>query len=472
MENIENILPNDFLNELKNCVGEEEYNKYLIAMNEPAVRGLRVNTNKISVDEFVKIFDYNLQKVCFSRDGFTLQSDEKLGNSFLHLAGAFYLQEPSSMMAVCASEIEKDNRPLKVLDLCASPGGKTGQIASRVNDDSIVFSNEIVRSRADVLYANVERLGYKNVIILNEDPKNLSCFENYYDYVFVDAPCSGEGMFRKNSETINEWSKENVVMCQKRQKEILDVATKLVKGGGKLVYSTCTFSKEEDEEIVEYIASKGNFVLKDVSDSIKSQTLPSLANVENGEYARKFLPSSGSGEGQFVAVFERTDETNEDFLHVKKHYKKINEIGRSNRLILDNFIHENMNISLNRRPFEIGNNIFLAPESFDGKLQTVLDEIRIISVGVLLGQVVKDRFEPNHALFMSYHEDFKTKIELSEDDAKRYLHGEEIVLSENYGKGYGVVTKNGLALGGVKIVGNRLKNLYPKGIRIWKILHL
>lgn len=466
MEKFIDKLPKEFLSSLKKQLTGDEYEKYLRAMEKPPVRGLRVNLTKIGTDEFCKLFGENLTKVCYSKDGFVLSSEEKLGNSFLHLAGAFYLQEPSSMMAVCASGITNENRPLKVLDLCASPGGKTGQIASRVSEDSIVFSNEIVRSRAEVLYSNVERLGLKNVVILNEEPKNLEVFENYYDYVFVDAPCSGEGMFRKNPETISEWSTENEQMCAVRQKEILDIATKLVAGGGKLVYSTCTFSEKEDEEIVQHIVSTGNYELLDVSSEIKSQTIPSHAKVKNQDFARKFLPFSGDGEGQFVAVFRRTDETEKDYLHVKKHYKKINEIGRANRLILDKFIEENMNFKLTRRPFEIGSNIFLAPISFDGKLQTVLDEIKIISLGVLLGSVQKDRFEPNHAMFMAFDKDFKTRIELSDEDAKKYLHGEEIVLSENYGKGYGVVTKNNLALGGVKIVQNRLKNLYPKGIRL------
>ncbi len=467
MEKFIDKLPKEFLKSLKSQLSDDEYKNYLQAMEKPAVRGLRVNLVKIGVDEFFKIFGENLKNVCYSNDGFILNSNEKLGNSYLHLAGAFYLQEPSSMMAVCASEIEKEDRPLKVLDLCASPGGKTGQIASRVGEDSIIFSNEIIRSRADVLYSNVERLGLKNVVILNEEPKNLEVFENYFDYVFVDAPCSGEGMFRKNPETIFEWSTENEQMCADRQKEIMDIATKLVAGGGKLVYSTCTFSKKEDEEIVEYIASSGNYELLDVPSEIKSQTIPSQAKVKNPEFARKFLPFSGDGEGQFVAVLRKTDETEKDYLHVKKHYKKINEIGRANRLILDKFIEENMNYKLDRRPFEIGSNIFLAPSAFDGKLQTVLDEIRLISLGLLLGSVQKDRFEPNHAMFMAFDKDFKTRIELSDEDAKKYLHGEEIVISENYGKGYGVVTKNGLALGGVKIVQNKLKNLYPKGIRLW-----
>lgn len=466
MENVTEKLPKEFLESLKEQLSKEDFERYILSMQKPAVRGLRVNTKKIAIQDFLQVFGENLKKVCFSRDGFILDSDEKLGNSFLHLSGAFYLQEPSSMMAVCASEIEKEDRPLKVLDLCASPGGKTGQIASRVGDDSIIFSNEIIRSRAEVLYSNVERLGLKNVVILNEEPKNLEVFENYFDYVFVDAPCSGEGMFRKNPETISEWSTENEKMCADRQKEIIDIASKLVAGGGKLVYSTCTFSKKEDEEIVEHIDISGDFELLDVPSEIKFQTLPSQAKVKNPEFARKFLPFSGDGEGQFVAVFRKNSQTPTDYLHVKKHYKKINEIGRANRIILDKFIEENMNYKLSRRPFEIGSNIFFAPSAFDGKLQTVLDEIRLISLGVLLGSVQKDRFEPNHALFIAFDKDFKIRIELSDEDARKYLHGEELLLSENLGKGYGVVTKNGLALGGVKIVQNRLKNLYPKGLRI------
>ena len=211
MEKLSERLPNSYQNQMKDLLGDD-YPRYIEAFDSSSVRGLRVNRVKTSVDEFLKSSEISkkLTKLAFSEDGFVLADEDKIGNSVEHITGQIYIQEPSSMVPVCASGIDKEDRPLLVLDLCASPGGKTGQIASRVSDDSIIFSNEIIKSRAEILQSNVERLGLRNVVILNEEPKNLKIFNGVFDYVFVDAPCSGEGMFRKNPETINEWSEENL----------------------------------------------------------------------------------------------------------------------------------------------------------------------------------------------------------------------------------------------------------------------
>ena len=464
MEKITTKLPEEFLSEMKNSLGKD-YQKYLTAIDEEPVRGLRVNTNRVDVADFIEKYGKPLEKIPFSTDGFVFESDEKIGNSPEHMTGLVYLQEPSSMLAVCSSGIETENRPLKVLDLCASPGGKSGQIASRISSDSVLFSNEIIASRAGVLNSNIERLGFKNVVVLNEKPENLLLFENYFDYVFVDAPCSGEGMFRKNPETIGEWSKDNVLMCASRQKEILEIAQRLVASGGKLVYSTCTFSKEEDEEIVEWFLNEFNYELVDVPQSVKDSTVASSAKIENPDFARKFYPFSGRGEGQFVAVFENLDDDRVNKLYTKKHFRAVNEIGRTWRNYVDAFLEENTTFKISRRPFVVASNVFLVPENLELQVQTALDELKFVNLGVKMGSIEKERFEPNHNFFMAYHEYFNNKIELDDEQMKKYLHGEEIVTNIN-AKGYGVVTKGGYPLGGVKIVGSRLKNLYPKGLRV------
>ena len=464
MEKITTKLPEAFLIKMKSCL-DENFEKYMTAVDEEPVRGLRVNTSRISVEEFASKFSEEIEPVSFARDGFILKSDEKIGNSAEHLSGLVYLQEPSSMLAVCSSGIENEQRPLKVLDLCASPGGKSGQIAARISKDSVLFSNEIISSRAGILNSNIERLGFKNVIVLNEKPENLLVFENYFDYVFVDAPCSGEGMFRKNPETINEWSQENVLMCANRQKEILEVAQRLVAAGGKLVYSTCTYSQEEDEDIVEWMLENFNYQLVDVPETVKGSTVASVANVENAEFARKFLPFAGKGEGQFIAVFKNLDDDRENKLYTKKHFRAVNEIGRTWRNLVDAFLEENTSFKITRRPLVVSNNVYLIPENMEVKVQTALDELKFVNLGVKMGTIEKERFEPNHNFFMSYFEVFKNKIELDDEQIKKYLHGEELTVNIN-AKGYGVVTKNGYPLGGVKIVGGRLKNLYPKGLRV------
>ncbi len=465
----------EFLKSMQKMLGDD-FEKYQKAMQEPAVRGLRVNTKKVAVEKFLSIFDLPLSKTGFSNEGFVLESDEKVGNRPEHLAGLFYLQEPSSMIVVEASDIEKENRPLRVLDLCASPGGKTGQIACKLGEDSLIFSNEISRQRAEVLYSNIERQGFKNVIVLNEEPQNLLQFQGFFDYVFVDAPCSGEGMFRKNPETISEWSEGIVQKCVQRQKEILSIAKNLTSAGGKLIYSTCTFNECEDEQIAEFLQSSSSLKIVSPSERIKSVTLAGKGS-KDVENCRKFYPFCSRGEGQFVAVFKDFGEEKISKLFTKKHYSKINQIGARDYAIFCEFMRANFkDVYSKNMLLKIGKNIFLKPTAFDEKIQTALDELKIISIGVKLGSIEKDRFEPDHCAFMSVCENFKFKFELNDKQIKKYLHGEQLALSEIFDadgevlsgaiKGYGVATFKGYALGGVKIVGGALKNLLPKGLRL------
>lgn len=468
MENLFEKLPKEFTERLKNSLGDVDFKKYEKALSEMPIRGLRVNKRRIDVDKFMSETSLKLKPLGFCDDGFLLDGNEKLGNTAEHLSGLIYLQEPSSMLAVCASEIEKDNRPLKVLDLCASPGGKSSQIASRISEDSILFSNEIIKSRAQVLFSNIERQGFKNVVVLNEEPKNLLCFERYFDYVFVDAPCSGEGMFRKSPETILEWSEKTVEMCAARQKEILEIATKLVAPEGKLIYSTCTFAESEDERIVEWMINEKNYEILDVKQEIKEITLPSTAKIKNANFARKFLPFSGSGEGQFVAVFKNNSDAERNQLHVKKHFNSIFEIGNTNFKIANEFFQKSLSLDIKKRLIEVGENIFVKPKCFDAAMQTMLDSLRFVSIGVRAGSIQKGRFEPHHNLFMAHDNEFLLKVEMSDENLKKYLHGEEImcdITPQNSGS-YAVLTKSGMPIGGGKIVQNRVKNLYPKGMRI------
>ena len=467
MEKISNMLPDSYKEQMKQILGSD-YEKYRISLDEPATRGIRVNTKKMAVDEFLKKYKdlLKLNPISFTSDGFTFKTEEKIGFSAEHLSGLIYIQEPSSMLSVCASGIEKENKPLKVLDLCASPGGKTGQIACMVGDDSIIFSNEIIRSRAEILQSNIERQGFKNVIVLNEEPKDLLVFKGYFDYVFVDCPCSGEGMFRKNPETISEWSEDNVTMCVKRQKEILEIANELVADDGKLIYSTCTFNTKEDEGIVKWFIDNFNYSLEDVDNEIKNNTISSSLEGELSERARKFLPYVSNGEGQFVAVMKKQGEAKKNELYSKKHGKCIVSIGQSENKLVKEFSAINLiDDFLWKELYIVGNSIFRVPDAFDGNIRTALENLKFLLVGVKIGELEKNRFEPNHNLFMAFSEKFKNKIELTDEEFKKYLHGEEIIKDVNI-KGYAVVTKNGYAIGGVKVSGGRLKNLYPRGLRI------
>ena len=459
-------LPEDYREIMKEDLGEN-FDKYIEALGQKPVRGLRVNTKKIEIAKFLNETSLPLNKLPFVSDGFLLASEEKVGNFPEHLSGLIYLQEPSSMIAVASSGIEKENRPLKVLDLCAAPGGKTGQIANIVGNDSIIFSNEIIKARADVLFSNIERQGFKNIVILNEEPSALEYFKGFFDYVFVDAPCSGEGMFRKNPETIKEWNLGNVNLCSKRQKDILTEAEKYVCAGGKLIYSTCTFSKEEDEEITEWFLNNFNYEIQDVPNEVKNVTVPSSAKIQNADFARKFYPFSGDGEGQFVAVFKNTDGERETNMHKKKHFKNVEIIGRCDCNLVTEFMNKNMTETYKyNRICEMGKTVYLIPSAFDEKMQTAIDYLKIISIGVKMGTIEKGRFEPNHNIFMALEDLFIRKIEIDEDDLKKYMHGEELQNKTGISDGYAVITYKGNAVGGVKVIKQRLKNLYPRGLRV------
>ena len=468
MEKISNILPREYRQQMKEILGDN-FERYIKSLDETSVRGFNINTKKISRDEFLKNnnLKVDLTKVSFEDNAFIFQGDEKVGFSPEHLAGLIYVQEPSSMMAVCASGIESEKRPLKILDLCAAPGGKTSQIANKVSDDSIIFSNEIIKSRAEILRANIERQGFKNVVVLNEEPKDLLCFEGFFDYVFVDSPCSGEGMFRKNPETIKEWNLANVEMCASRQREILDIAQKLVKSDGKLIYSTCTFNLKEDEEIVDWFLNNYDFELEDVDDKIKNVTLASKIKNDNPEKARKFFPFCYSGEGQFVAVFKSNNEY-KNKLFAKKHYRCVVQIGQSENRLVKEFTSSSLTEDFSWKDlYRVGNSIYYAPSAFDGFMQTALEDLKFVSIGVKIGSIEKNRFEPNHSVFMSLSDRFKIKVELDDNELKSYLHGEELKKPELNVKCYAVITKNGYSIGGAKIIDGKIKNLYPRGLRYW-----
>lgn len=286
-----------FLEKMKEDLGSDEYEKFVASYSFRPQKAIIWNNKKkqnlkyLPQDGKQEILEdkekKNIQVDIIMQNGeeYILNDKEINGKNYLHHAGVIYISEPSAASVVEKIDIKSSD---KVLDLCASPGGKSIQALNylKEEDGGFLIANEIVVKRVKILSSNIERMGYKNVIILSETPKKISeNFEGYFDKVIVDAPCSGEGLFRRDENAIKEWSLENVKACALRQKEILDEAYKCVKEGGKLLYSTCTFSKEEDEEVVVYfLARHDNFKLI---------------------FEEKILPHMNKGEGQYIAVFER-----------------------------------------------------------------------------------------------------------------------------------------------------------------------
>ncbi|MDE5548871.1 MAG: RsmB/NOP family class I SAM-dependent RNA methyltransferase [Clostridia bacterium] len=244
-------LPKEFSARMKNMLGDE-FEEFAKSFGKDKFQALRINTLKTDGEIVKKTF--SLKPVEWCSQGYYYGADERPGKSALHEGGAYYIQEPSAMAVVENLDVQAGET---VLDLCAAPGGKSTQIACLLGGKGLLVSNEIIPSRAKILSQNIERLGVKNCIVLNESPKSLAeRFVGIFDKILVDAPCSGEGMFRKNQIAIDEWSEENVKLCKARQLDILDEAVKMLKSGGRIVYSTCTFSKEENEEVVDEFLSK------------------------------------------------------------------------------------------------------------------------------------------------------------------------------------------------------------------------
>lgn len=461
-------LKSEFLKGFERDFGRENLQRYLQCFSLPAVRGIRINTNKIPAEHFLTVFSESTEAIPYFKNGYYLNSTNKLGNIPLHLSGAFYLQEPSSMIPVSAiSHIGLKGKT--VLDICASPGGKSGQLAGLVGEDGIVVSNEVILERAKELFSNIERLGYKNVIVLNENTENLvDRFKGVFDLVLVDAPCSGEGMFRKNENAIAEWTEFSNNFNGERQLKILSDAQKCLRPGGLLVYSTCTFSTFENEQVIDRFTKNNPFKIIETNPAIDAFTLSGLPLNQNTalEKTRRFFPFHARGEGQYVAVMQKSENAETEEIVTVKNFKKSNKTAEHRLTFSQTDIAKKFIKSLlGRDDFElegIGNKINILPSKPLGT-----SGLRVLSKGVILGEIIKGRLEPHHQFFMAYGSAFKNKLNLKISDSRveKYLAGEEIT-AENLENGFGALLIENCVIGGFKNNNGVLKNRYPKGLRV------
>ena len=438
------MIPEEFKSRMKVLLGNK-YEEFIATFKDDRVKSIRVNTNKISVQDFIKISPFKLEKIPYTLDGFYVKEDS-LGNHPYHHAGLFYVQDPAAMMPANLIKLDSD---MIVLDLCAAPGGKSIQIATELKD-GILVSNEINPNRAKILFSNIERMGLTNTIILNNDSYELARkYPHTFDVIFIDAPCSGEGMFRKDPNAIKEWSLKKIEDCAKIQKELLKNADIMLKDGGIIVYSTCTYSLEEDEyQISEFLKGK-DYQILEVSDKIKKYT--SFGYIDENinselQKAVRFYPHIAKGEGQFACVLKKKGK----LVKTKLNFETNN--------ILDKYINNDVEIKLNA-------------EIYDNKCYTKLPfnikGMKIISSGVKLGEIVNNRFIYHHNFVTAYGQYFKNSLNLHLDDPRlnKYLHGYEIE-DDKVLDGYGVILVNGYPLGLFKASNGVLKNHYPKGLRM------
>lgn len=477
-------LPEAFKKRMSSLLSDE-YDAFIESYNNDKSYGLRINPLKYNVNDIGKL-DFNLKRVPWCTTGFYADINERPGKHPLHEAGAYYIQEPSAMSVVSLLDPKPGDT---VLDLCAAPGGKSTQIAGCLNGEGLLVSNEIFPARAKILSQNIERLGIRNVLVCNESPENMSYhFPHFFDHIVVDAPCSGEGMFRKDETAVKEWSEENVENCAKRQKMILEYADVMLKSGGTMVYSTCTFAPSEDEEmLLWFLRTHPDYTVSDWKeaglptdaglesgrcDFVSEEYLPLTEEEKNAiESSLRLWPHKLSGEGHFAVKLIKSGKLNTE-ISKKKNKKDIrskNTLSKAESKEFFSFLDDIIDSkAYTSRHFEyFGDELYMYPEGIDAT-----DGIKVVRAGLHIATRKKNRYEPAHAFAMSLKpDDVKRYVVCDKETALKYLHGETININDvatdsTNLKGWVLVTYMGCSLGWGKAGGNVIKNHYPKGLRI------
>ncbi len=428
------MLPEAFLNRMENQLGDE-YPAFLESLERPRAVALRFNPLKGEKPQLPFVGD----SVPWEPMGYYYDPQSRPGLHPYHEAGVYYLQEASAMAPVALLDPQPGER---ICDLCAAPGGKSTQIAGRLAGEGFLLCNEINPKRAKILSRNIERLGVGNALVTNEHPQRLADrLPGYFDRVLIDAPCSGEGMFRKEEAAVTDWSEETVQMCARRQLEILRSGAELVRPGGRLVYSTCTFAPEENEQaIAAFLQEHPDFVPEQVS-------APWFAAGENGTF--RMWPHKLLGEGHFAAVLRKTGdgETEAPRPPMQKLPKEWTEFAQK----LDIRLPAGVAVAF-------GQSLYWAPVSMPD-----IGGLKVMRPGLELGEVKKGRFEPAHALAL-WLRNAVTEMDIPVDSSQiaAYMHGETIPAEVT---GWCLVKTGGYTIGWGKGDGKVLKNHYPKGLR-------
>jgi len=463
-------LPQDFKDKMRRLM-KDESDGLFDSYEQPESKGIRTNTLKLSPEALSEKLPFETQGVTWCEEGFYIDSEVRPGKNPYYYCGLYYVQEPTAMAAVEALAPKPGDW---VLDLCAAPGGKSTQIASKLQGQGLLVANELVNSRAGVLSTNIERMGIANAIITNEFPERLvDSFYERFDRILVDAPCSGEGMFRKDPGALSDWSLERVNRCVGKQEKILESAHRLLKPGGVLVYSTCTFSPEENEQIIEAFINKYSYAL----ESIELQGLEDHGRVEwtqkgtqDIEKALRIMPMKVKGEGHFIVKLIKsgscTDENTAKQGYAKSRLKKATRTELADyESFAKLFLAKDFYESLENRLYLLGDHLYALPE---GILLETIANLKLLRPGLHLGEFKKNRFEPSYALAMTLRlSQAKNVCDLTvEEQAYNYLKGQ--ALNVGIQKGWVLIGYHGNSLGFGKASEGIIKNHYPKGLRIRK----
>lgn len=497
MENKETHLPEELIRSLKNVKGFDE--KAFIALHESGKQIVSIRLNPAKSYSGSPPSEI-LRSVPWSSYGFYLDERPSFTLDPAFHAGAYYVQEASSMFLEEVLRQTADlNSSLKVLDLCAAPGGKSTLIQSVISKESLLVSNEVIKTRVNILEENISKWGAINVIVTNNDPRDFQRLENYFDVMVIDAPCSGSGLFRKDPDAIPEWSEQNVELCSQRQQRILADALPALKEGGVLIYATCSYSEKEDEDILDWIVEWGVGSRESVVGSRESGVGSGESGVGSREsgvgtsesgvgslriglhpewgivetkskkyeaYGYRFFPDRVKGEGFFIAAFRKNgSNVSVNEKRVKEKSKPVTgKISAKEIGVLEPYLNNIDELSFIRQ----NDNIIAMPVFMAEELKSIQQALYIKKAGVMIGSVIRNELIPDHDLAMStLLSRSVTRIELDQPAAIRYLRKEDIKL-EGPLTGWIIVCYRRFPLGWVKVLPNRVNNYYPKS---WRILH-
>ena len=435
----------NFYEHIEIVIGKEEKDKLENAIDQEQIKCLRVNTLYLEPESLKEAYPNIVNNNEIDYSFYYDKNEYDLGKSIEHFAGGIYIQDASAMLVTHLLNPQENER---VIDLCAAPGGKATQASILMKNTGLVIANDYNEKRSEILSENVERLGITNTIVLNNNvDKIANHFGGYFDKVILDAPCSGEGMFRKNDLSYLDWSIDKVHRCSEIQRELIMHAYSLLKKEGIMVYSTCTFEKEENEDIVQYLLDNSNASLiniKEIEGAIRGIDM---------KEAIRLYPSHFKGEGQFIALIKCNDEHN---IKLKKYQNKNNQIPQLLKLT-NEFILQNSNNNKIKDIYPFNTTInYLEYGNIN------IDGLKVKRYGLNMGQVINNRFEPSHSLMKVL--DLKQNHEITKDEYLKFIKGE--TLENNNYKGYLGIKYNNLKVGFGKASNNQIKNHLPKGLRI------
>ncbi|CAN5762823.1 rRNA cytosine-C5-methyltransferase [soil metagenome] len=463
------IIPESLINSLLTAKGFNKEAFEAVHSSGNQITSIRFNPAKIKHDLTGNFFDGMIEeKIPWSSNAYYLKQRPSFTADPLFHAGAYYVQEASSMfLEEALKQVIDLTQPLKVLDLCAAPGGKSTLIQSLINENSLLVSNEVIKTRVNILTENITKWGSANVIVTNNDPNNFKRLPGFFDVIVVDAPCSGSGLFRKDPHAITEWSEQNVQLCSQRQQRILADILPSLKAGGILIYSTCSYSKEEDETIVDWLIEENNLSAVELKLNSEWGIVEAKSPLNEG-YGYRFYPDKVKGEGFFIAAFkngESLSENNSERINTEsKGRRKTEKSPGIDIEILKPYLD-----STGHYFYIIQNgDVIAVPILLEKELSMIQSTLYIKKAGIKLGTIIRNELIPDHELALSSILSSTVKrIDVDKESALQYLRRQEVKI-EQAEKGWALLTYHQMPLGWIKVLPHRINNYYPKD---WRILN-